>query len=163
MPVDPVAVFFTDALEEVACYPYLIAGFLCTLGKDLEFPLTSCDFSVDTFNIEAGCKALLEMLFNHVAAKRIACTDGAVVLTLWIWVAIGWEAKRLVGIRIVEEIFLLEAEPEIVVIVVDQCTAVGRMGISMGIKNIAHHEECWCSICAAAWIRTNKNRPQLAV
>ena len=163
MPVDPVTVLFADALEEVACNPYLIASFLCALGKDLEFPLASCDFSIDAFNIEAGCKALFEMLFNHVAAKRIACTHGAIVLTLWIWVAIGWETKGLVGIRIVEEVFLLEAEPEIVVVVINQRTAVGRMSIVMCIENITHHKECWRSVSTAAWIRTNKNRPQLAV
>src|SRR5688572_18658936 len=45
------AVFFSQALQEIACNPDLIGSLLGTFSENLEFPLAFCHFSIDAFMV----------------------------------------------------------------------------------------------------------------
>ncbi len=124
MPVDRHAVLLGNTLQQVTGDPNLVAGFLGTLGEDLEFPLAHHHFGVDAFDVQAGFQAQFQMLFDDFAANRFAVTDAAVVRALRTGISFGGEADRLVGFGIPDRVLLLEAEPEIVVVVVDRRATV---------------------------------------
>ena len=56
MPFNRIPVFLCGSLEDVSRKPCFITRRLCALGKDLEFPLASRYFTIDTFNVESGIK-----------------------------------------------------------------------------------------------------------
>ena len=75
MPVDGQVVLFSSSLKQVASNPDFVPGALGTFGEDLEFPLPCRNFCVDTFNIQTGLKAQVQMFFNQLSAEGILCTN----------------------------------------------------------------------------------------
>ena len=94
MPVDGITILLTRALKEVACNPNLVAGFFCTLGENLEFPLAGGDFCVDAFDIQTCFKTQVEVLFNTVTTVGVSRTNGTVVWALRSRVAVRGETRR---------------------------------------------------------------------
>ena len=78
------------------------------------------------------------MSLDDVPAECVLGTHGAVELALWRLVA--WEAEGEVGLWVPEEVFLLKAEPEVVVVVVDGGAAVRSVGASVSVEDFAHDE-----------------------
>ena len=141
VPVDPDVVFFCGAFEEVAGDPDFVTGAFSAFGEDLKFPLSGGDFGIDAFDIETSGEAEVEVFFDDFATEGIFGADGAVVGTLWGRVATDGEAKRQVGFAIPEEVFLFEAEPEVGVVIIDGCAAVGFVDGSIRVEDFAHDEE----------------------
>ena len=75
VPVDGQVILFSSSLKQVASNPDFVSSALGTLGEDLEFPLSCRNFCVDTFNIQTGLKAQVEMFFDQLSAKGILRTD----------------------------------------------------------------------------------------
>ena len=82
MPINCVAILFTNAFKQVSSNPYFITSTFCTLGKNLEFPLTGSYFSVNSFNVDSCFKTGVKMFIDTVSAVGICCTYGTVVRTL---------------------------------------------------------------------------------
>ena len=53
----------------------------------------------------------------------------------------GRESRRQVGAGIPQEVLLLEAEPEVVVVFLDGGAAIGLVGRTVGVQDLGHHEE----------------------
>ena len=92
VPVNREAILFTYALEEVPGNPGFISRALCALGKYLKFPLSSRNFGVNPFYINARRQAQIKVLFYALATERVAGTDRAIVRALRTWIAIDREA-----------------------------------------------------------------------
>ncbi len=105
------AVLFGQPQQQVAGHPHLVGGLLGALAEDLEFPLAFGDFRVDAFVVDAGREAKVEVLFHDLAGNiaDIRVADAGVVRPLRRRIAARREAERTAVL--VEEIFLLEAEP----------------------------------------------------
>ena len=140
MPIDGDAVTLADPLEEVAGDPDLVTSAARALGEDLEFPLAHHHLGVDALDVKAGVEADLQVLVDDVAADGVGGTDGGVVRTLWAGETAFREADRQVGLVVPQDVFLLEAEPKIVVIVVDGGSAVGFVRGAVCIQDFAHHQ-----------------------
>ncbi len=139
--IDRQAVILGGAVQQVTGDPDLVAGFLGTLGKDLELPLTHHHFGVDAFDVQAGLQAQFQVFFDDFTSDSTTATDAAVVRALRAGITFGGEAQRLVRFRIPQRVFLFETEPEIVVVVVDRAAAVGAVRGSVGVQDFAHHQE----------------------
>ncbi len=111
MVLDVHAVFFGEALEEVARHPHLVSGLFGALAEDLEFPLAFRHFGIDAFVVDAGEEAKIEMLFDHLAGDvaDVLVADAGVIGALRRRIASLRKAERTAVL--VEEIFLLETEP----------------------------------------------------
>ena len=59
------------------------------------------------------------MVLNNLAAMGVKGTYRAVVGALRAGIAIGWKARRCIGLHIPQEVFLLKAKPEIIIVVVN--------------------------------------------
>ena len=100
VPVNREAILFTYALEEVPGNPGFISRALCALGKYLKFPLSSRNFGVNPFDIDARRQAQIKVLFYALATERVAGTDRAIVRALRTWIAIDREAGRQLGVNV---------------------------------------------------------------
>ncbi len=56
--VDVHAVLFAQADHQVAGDPHIVADGRCTLGEDLEFPLSLGDFGIDPFQVDAASRQM---------------------------------------------------------------------------------------------------------
>jgi hypothetical protein len=74
MPVDSNTIFFTDSFKQVTSKPDLVTSFFRTFREDLEFPLSCCNLSIDTFYIKASVKTSVKMLLNNFAAICVLST-----------------------------------------------------------------------------------------
>ena len=80
------------------------------------------------------------MFIDDVAADGVGGADGGVVWTLRAGETAFREADRQVGFVVPEDVFLLEAKPKVVVIVVDGGAAVGFVRGAVCIEDFAHHQ-----------------------
>ena len=99
------------------------------------------------------------MEFDEVTASDAKCADAAVVRTLWAREAARRETVRPLGLWVEEGVFLLEAEPRLLVAVLvlslaSGCTRVGRDWGSVDMEGLAHHENV---VATADWIRELSN------
>jgi len=80
------------------------------------------------------------VFFNTVPTKGVTCANRAVVRALWCGETAGREARRQLSVDIPQKVLLLEAEPEIVVVIVNGGASVGRMRRAIGVQNFTHDE-----------------------
>ena len=80
------------------------------------------------------------MLFHTGSAMGIIGPDRAIVRTLRLWIATSREARRVVVFGAPEEVLLLKAEPETVIVIVDRCPAIRLVWGAVGIEYLGHHE-----------------------
>jgi hypothetical protein len=132
------AVLLGGAHEKVAGEPKIIRGPLGTLAEQLVFPLADHDLGVDSGDREACLDAEVEVFLDNVAALHVAVPDGAVVRPLGSPVAALRETDGDFLLR--KDILLLEAEPEVLV-VVPAAACVGRVNRPVGGENLAEDEE----------------------
>ena len=59
---------------------------------------------------------------------------------MWARVAADWEAKWKLSVNVHDEVFLLVAEPEIVVIIVNGGAPVAGVRGTVRVEHFAHHE-----------------------
>ena len=83
------------------------------------FPLARRHLRVDALDVEPRVETGIEVLFDAGPAVRVVGADRAVIGTLRSRVAARGEAGRIIVFCAPQEILLLEAKPEIVVIIVD--------------------------------------------
>ena len=139
MPFDVDSVLLGQAQQQVAGDPHFVGGASGALAEDLEFPLALGDFRVDAFVVDAGEQAEVEMLFDDLAGNvaDVVVADAGVIGTLRSGIAICREAERTAVL--VEEVFLLEAEPR-AGIVEDGRAGVGHVRRAIGVHDFAHHK-----------------------
>ena len=78
------------------------------------------------------------MLFDELAAVRVSCANRAVIWALRRRIAAFREAWREISFNVPEEIFLLETEPEIIVIICNSRAAIGGVWRAISVENLAH-------------------------
>ena len=81
------------------------------------------------------------MLFDALPTKGISRSHGTVVRPLWAWVSVHRESRRQLRIDIPQEIFLLKAEPEVIIVVIDGGPAVGYVRRTVGIQHLGHDQK----------------------
>ena len=121
--VNSQAIAFGRALQQVTGHPDFVAGLPGAFGEHLKFPLPRRNLGVDAFQIDTGFDTQVQVIFDALPAVGIAGTNRTVIRTLWAGISTGWEAWGQISLQIPEKIFLLEAKPEIFIIVIDGGTA----------------------------------------
>ena len=82
------------------------------------------------------------MLFDDFTTVGVRAADRAVVRTLRTGVALRREARRTIGFGVPQEVLLLEPEPEIFVVTVeDRRTAIRLVRRTVGVENLCHDEK----------------------
>lgn len=110
------AEFFGNTVEEVTSDPKMITHLNAEAWANLEFPLGWENFSVDTADLDTGVEACLIVGFYYIPTIDVAGANSAVVWSLWSWeTALGPAVWPSIGIE--EGIFLLKAEPWLVLLV----------------------------------------------
>ena len=134
------AVAFANAIEDVTSDPDFVSRFFGAFAEDLEFPLTFGHFGVDAFVVDASFEAKIEVLLDDLTGDiaDVFITYAAIVRALRSGVAVFRETE---GTSIlIEEIFLLEAEPS-AGIVEDGSTGVGGVrSHAIGHHDLAHDQ-----------------------
>ena len=131
-----------NPFQNVAGDPRLVAGAGCALGEHLELPLACGDLAVDALDIDAGLKAGVESAPRcMLRPKALARAHRAVVRHLAAPDSrqTGKPGGRLV-LGVPQEVLLLEAEPEIVVVVLDGGAAVRLVRRAVGVQHLGHHQ-----------------------
>ena len=118
----------------------MVSGCCGAFTEDLVLPLASGNFCVDSFDVDTRFQAHVQVLFNQLTTVSILGAYRAVVGALRFGVSVFWETGWAVGFCIPQEVLLLEAEPEISIIIVDRRTTVGRVWRPIGIENFTHHQ-----------------------
>jgi hypothetical protein len=135
------AVFFAEAVEDVAGHPDLVGGLLGALAEDLEFPLALGHLGVDAFVVDAGVEAEVEVFLDDLAGDvaDVPCSRRrSSIRPAGPGKPSLGETERAAVLG--EEIFLLEAEPG-ARIVEDGGAGVGRVrGDAVGHHDLAHHQ-----------------------
>ena len=70
MALDVDAVFLSEPLQKIAGHPHLVGGALGALAENLEFPLALGHLGVDTFMVDAGGEAEVEMFLDDLAGDK---------------------------------------------------------------------------------------------
>ena len=151
--------FSRQPQQQVAGHPHFVGGLLGALAEDLEFPLALRHFGVDAFVVDAGGEAEVEMLLDDLAGDRadVLIADAGVIRALRRRIAAVREAERTAVL--VEEVFLLEAEPG-AGIVEDGGALVGRVrGDAVRHHDFAHHQRA----VGARAVRIDRDRLQHAI
>ena len=134
------AVTLANALEQVSRNPHFVAGSGCALGENLVLPLAHHHLSVDALDVDAGIETDLQMFVDDLSADCVGSTDGSIEWALRPGETVLREAEREIGVRVPQDIFLLEAEPEIIIVVVNGGATVGFMRGAVGVENFAHDQ-----------------------
>ena len=102
-------------------------AFLAPLREDLEFPLALGHLGVDAFEVDAGVEADVDVLLDDLAGDvaDVLVADAGVVRTLRTGIAVLREAQR--PAVLVQEVLLLEADPQAFVVVRDGGAEVRRV------------------------------------
>ena len=140
MPVYRHIIFFSSSFNQVPGQPDFVTCTLGTFGENLKFPLARRNLSVDTFNVQAGFEAHIEVLFDNFPTVGVLAANGTVVRSLWCRETFLRESQRLVCVDIHQEVFLLKAKPEVVVIFFDSGAAVGDVRSTIGVQDFSHHQ-----------------------
>ncbi len=138
MVFNVVTVTFCQAVKEVAGNPELIAGLLCTLCEDLEFPLSASDFLVDSFEIETCFETEICMFFDERTPVCVLTANGTIVQSLRARVATNWETKGKLCIDIHDEVFLFKTKPKVCIIIIDGCSTVAEVRGPIWVQNFTH-------------------------
>ena len=134
------AVALGEAQHQVAGHPHLVGSGLGALAEDLEFPLALRHLGIDAFVVDAGREAEVEVLFDDLArdATDVRVADAGVVRALRRRITVRGETERTAVL--VEEIFLLEAEPGAFVIEDGRTLVGGVRGLAIGHHDFAHYQ-----------------------
>ena len=159
MPFDGIPILLPNPLQQITGYPDLVASPLGSLGEDLKLPLAGGHFSIDTFNVQAGFEAGIEMLFHAGPTVGIFCSDRAVIGSLRGRISARGKPGRVVVLCAPEKILLFEAEPEILVIVGYRGSGIRHMRRTVSTENLRHDEVG----VLAARIRKNRDRLEKAI
>src|SRR6185312_10568969 len=148
-PFDINAVGFGEAGENIAGYPHLVGRALGAFAEDLEFPLAFRDLGIDAFEIDAGIKTNIDVLFDDFTRHRsdVFVADAGVIRALWRGETANGESER--STVFVEEIFLFKTEPRIRIIR-NGCARIGRARHTGVLVCFAHHQDAVFS--RAVWI-----------
>ncbi len=141
MPVHRSSVLLGRPLQQIARDPSLVASGPRALRETLELPLPRGHFGVDAFDVEARFEAEVEMLLDDLASKGVRGSHGAVIRALRSGKATCRESKREISVRIPQEVLLLEAEPEIVVVILDRRPGVRFVRGPVGVQHFGHHQK----------------------
>ena len=109
-------VFFAKTFKEISGDPQFIGSLFRAFAKDLEFPLPLGHLGVDALMVNAGIKTDIQMFLYDLAGEiaDVFIADPGVVGTLWSRVATFGKTERTTFL--IQEIFLLEAEPAVGVV-----------------------------------------------
>ena len=159
MEFDIDAVLLGQAQHQIAGHPHFICGLFGALAENLEFPLALGDLGVDAFVVDAGGEAEVEMLFHHLAGDvaDVLVADAGVIRSLRRGITARREAERTAVL--VEEIFLLVAEPGALVVENGGALVGGMRGLAIRHHHFAHHQHA----VGAPAVRINRDRLQHAV
>jgi hypothetical protein len=136
---------FSDAVEEEARKPKLIAHLNTVARANLVLPLRRHDLSVDTGDLDTGVQASTVVSLDDVTAVDLAGTDTAIVRTLGTGeTALGPSIRPAISTE--EGVFLLKTEPEFLLGVNLHQTGslvaiVVLVGGSIGVPGLAEHED----------------------
>src|SRR5262249_33389004 len=127
-------------------------------GEDLEFPLAFGDLSIDALMVDTGSQTELQVFFHDFTshAAHIFVANAAVIRALGPGVALFGEAEG--PSILIYEIFLLEADPQVRVIL-NPGACVGGMRGAISVIDFAKNE---ISVLAAR-IRIESHRFEDAV
>ena len=93
------------------------------------------------------------MLLDDLTSKAVRGSYGAVIRTLRSRKAACRESKREVSVRIPQEVLLLEAEPEIVVVILNSCPAILFVRGAVCVQHFGHHQKR----VETAWVREDRD------
>src|SRR5688572_19678311 len=124
MPVNGNTVLLSGSFQKIPGHPHLVSGSFSPFREYLKLPLTGSNFGIYTLDIDTSFQAEVKMRLNDFTTESVFSANRAVVRTLWPGISASREAEWLVGLRAPKKIFLLEAEPEVVVVIINCCAPV---------------------------------------
>ena len=79
MPVDGEVVLLGSTFQQITGKPDFVPCAFCAFREDLEFPLTSGDFGIDAFDIDAGLDTQVQMLFDQFTTEGVFRANRTIV------------------------------------------------------------------------------------